>query len=206
MKNEIKKRGIKFLVHFTRYENLKEIFKHGLIPRAKFKEKKIESLINDTKRLNGLINASSLSITFPNYKMFYRLRIENDNNEWVVIVFNIAVILEKECAFCQDNAANINISRIPLKERKGIDAFKKMFENIEGKPSRKKLGLCNNMTTNPQAEVLVFDVIETGFIIGMAFSNVKTRDKAIKEFPEFKDKMYYKEYYFNSRHDYENWR
>ena len=74
--NEIEKvvneRDIRWLMHFTRIENLESILENGLLPRNSFERLDIEPLTNDSLRLDGFLEAISLSIQSPNYKMFYK--------------------------------------------------------------------------------------------------------------------------------------
>lgn len=64
-------RKIKYLVHFTRIENLSSIMSYGLIPVASLSERRIDYVNNDLYRIDGFENATCLSIQFPNYKMFH---------------------------------------------------------------------------------------------------------------------------------------
>lgn len=77
--------GIEVLVHFTHIANLNSILQHGLLGRAQ-----LESMswleppkYNDTYRLDGQREAICLSISFPNYKMFYKYSF-NNRSDWVV--------------------------------------------------------------------------------------------------------------------------
>jgi hypothetical protein len=60
------------------------------------------------------------------------------------------------------------VTKIPVAARKGLPAFEKLFAPVTGKPSRGDLKLADSVPTNPQAEVLVFDVVEPEYIVGIA--------------------------------------
>jgi hypothetical protein len=172
--------GIPFLIHFTRVSNLESTMRHGLRPRERFPEVCITPEINDRYRLDGYLGATSLSIAFPNYRMFYRLRQENPAVEWVVLAIDPRVLWEKDCAFCRHNAADARISSQPLSALRKIQAFEGMFDEIEGADCRIAQGLKTFDPTDGQAEVLVFDVIEPERIRGAVFGNAAVRDAQIQ--------------------------
>lgn len=160
---EAKRRGIEYVVHFTNINNLKNIFQYGLCPRDTLDYYGISHQINDEYRLDNLTNSSSLSITSPNYKMFYRVRKENPDEKWVVIIFKAFKIFELDCAFCKSNAASSSVTSIPINERKSAKAFSDMFYEPEI-DSRKVRNLSDCEPTDPQAEILVFDSIPINYI------------------------------------------
>lgn len=164
MQLAVRRRNIQSLYHFTKLENIDSIMTHGIVPRSKLNELGIHFKYNDELRLDGNEGASSFSIEFPNYKMFYPCRQSNTDQEWVVIGVDSRLLWEKECAFCQENAAHKNVTAIPIEQRKGLHAFNKLFEPVEDKPTRKELRLLDKYPTNPQAEVLIFDVVEPNLI------------------------------------------
>lgn len=136
MRNAVKNRGIKYLVHFTRAENLVSIFNNGLVPVNTLDEREMDYYYNDQHRLDNCCDANCLSIQFPNYKMFYKYRYENSGTDWVVLGIKNTVLWEKDCAFCVENAASSNVTSIPLQRRKGVNAFNKLYNDYPGKPSR----------------------------------------------------------------------
>jgi hypothetical protein len=174
IKAEVQKRGIQHVLHFTKIENLLSITQNGLIPRANLDTHNIAYRHNDEIRVDRCENASCLSISFPNYKMFYSYRMHDPAQEWVVISLSPRLLWEKDCAFCYSNAASSEISSIPVSERKRPEAFLKMFDDFDSYPKRSELKIQDCHTTNPQAEVLVFEVIEPNYFQGMFFQNQKT--------------------------------
>lgn len=169
-KNEIQEeviyRNIKLLWHFTRLENIESIFKKGLIPRNKFTKNSILPIINDNDRHNGYLNATNISISFPNYKLFYHYRCHDQISEWALIALKVDLLWEKECIFCIENAANHYIRNETPEQKTGIYGFRRIFAENEYWPSRKDLNIPPSYPTNPQAEVLVFDEIEPHYLIG----------------------------------------
>jgi hypothetical protein len=168
--------GIPFLVHFTRIENLPSIINSGLYPVDRFGEIGATPKINDQLRLDGRLNGLSLSIAFPNSRMFYKCRMGDEEADWVVLAVAPSVLGEKDCAFCRHNAADARISSQELGCLKGIVPLRGMFDEIGGLPSRQEQALKNYDPTDVQAEALVFDVIEPGLISGVVFSSKEARD------------------------------
>lgn len=165
--------GVPFLIHFTRARNLQSILEHGLCSTTKAKELGITPYVNDRLRLDGRPDAISLSIAFPNHRMFFKYRQEEPNEQWVVLLIEPAVLWRKKCGFCQRNAADHRIRERPVSALMNIDAFDSMFKEMDGVPARTKQGLFDYDPTDPQAEVLVFDTIEPKSVIGAAFDDAR---------------------------------
>lgn len=203
MKELVKKRDIQLVVHFTRLKNLKSILEHGLKSRIFLEDNKSDATFNDQYRHDGCKEAICCSITHPNYKMFYKYRQENPEEEWVVLGIKKRIIWKKDCAFSVENAASNNVTKIPIDDRKGKKAFKKLFKEDSSKPTREKLGIADSYPTNPQAEILVFDDISPKDIFGVVF---QTNDR-VEEYEKLYDGYEFitHDYYFSYREDYENW-
>ncbi|WP_460104151.1 DarT ssDNA thymidine ADP-ribosyltransferase family protein [Pseudomonas sp. S2_D10] len=159
------------LVHFTRAANLPSILAHGLYPISRKDEVGINPQINDVLRLDGHLDGTSLSITFPNFRMFFKYRQENPGVDWVVLGINPSVLWEKNCAFFCRNAADIRMSNQPLQALQTPHAMQGMFAEIPDIQSRTDQRLKSFDPTDAQAEVLVFDVIEPQLIFGIRFTN-----------------------------------
>lgn len=149
---------------------------HGLYPVSRTTEIGVTPAINDELRLDGHQDGTSLSIAFPNYRMFWKCRQDNVGVDWVVLGIHRSVLWIKDCAYCRHNAADARISHQPLDNLKTPFAFANMFDEIEGIQSRAEQRLRRFDPTDGQAEVLVFDVIEPRFIIGAVFDNATARD------------------------------
>jgi len=205
MQNTVMHRGINFVVHFTRAKNLESILKHGILPISELQTYRIDYERNDDYRLDGCHDASSFSIGFPNYRMFYKYRLDNPNVDWVVLGVKKEVLWEKNCAFCVENAAKTSISNSSIAERSGVFAFKSLYEEFPEKPSRQTLKLHQSLPTNPQAEVLVFGKVEPHFIFAVAFESEEVKDKykyLLTENVSFE----VQKWLYNGRHDYVHWR
>jgi len=150
---------------------------YGLLSRVELSKRGIISEVNDEERNDGCLDAICLSISHPNYKMFYPLRCDNPSVDWAVFQIKPRVLWRKDCAFCVSNAACTSVTCIPISERKGVQAFLKMFENHKAFPPRDLLDIDDSMPTNPQAEVLVFDKISIDDIVNISFENFRLRQK-----------------------------
>lgn len=198
-------RRIKRLVHFTNVVNLSNIIKYGLLPISELDDKEIEYDYNDELRLDNNPDSISISITSPNYKMFYKIRCEKEEENWAVIILDVEKVLNLECAFCYTNAANSEITSIPLTELKSLNAFEEMFSECSGKPSRKVLGLRDYDTTDPQAEILVFDKIPVSAIKCVIFEDFKTMSQFSDDLRQVGIRCIVDEEFFAPRRDYTYW-
>lgn len=165
-------RGITTVVHFTRIENLSSILTYGLFGRKTLDSKGIKYIFNDDQRIDGHRDAICVSISFPNYRMFYRYR-QNVPQKWVVLLLDASLLWELECAFCRENAASNTVTRVPLQERKKFSALQLMFADLPH-ISRQVLNLPDNYPTNPQAEVLVFEPVTVKYIKAVHFEQNST--------------------------------
>lgn len=179
IKEIVDQRKIKYLLHFTRIENLDSILANGLLPRGVCAARGIESVTNDAYRLD-FTDAICLSVSFPNYKLFFAQREELKKTQpdarWAVIVIAPSVMWEMDCVFCRENAANSNVTTIPLAARRGKAAFEAMFSNYDDK-TRDLLKIPDTCTTHPQAEVLVSEPIEAKYILGAAFATLALKNE-----------------------------
>ena len=193
---KIKEQKIEKFVHFTNVQNLDSILREGLIPVKNLKEKGIEYHFNDIDRLDNRLEASSLSIAFPNYQMFYTYRKKNPNLQWVVISYDAKKVAKKDCAYFQYNAALHIYKNVKWETFISLSAFNLLF-------SGNREGLYSYETTNPQAEVMVREIIPTDYIDAIYFN-----DYFLYKFYEQKHpniKMIYDDYYFTPRRDYMKW-
>lgn len=199
-----KKRDIRCLWHFTRLDNLEAILENGLVPRSVLEENQEEVIFNDEYRLDGQKDAICFSIGHPNYKMFYSLRTTHKDIDWIVLACDPEILWVKDCAFCIENAASNNVTKVELQDRKGAEAFEKLFEEIDGKPSREDLGISEFCPTNPQAEILVFDRVEPEFIGGICCETTKEREDLREVYPEWQIEEV--NGVFRARKDYKHWK
>lgn len=177
IKSIVEKRGIKFLTHFTRVENLAGILTFGLLPRVQLgvvRNAGLKAVVTDEDRLDLCAHASSVSISFPNHRMFYKYRNSMKDGIWAVLKFSPVILWEKECAFCGENAASSRMRNLSVRERKGPEAFEKLFQDYQTSEKCKEraaLKLPADYPTHPQAEVLVFGTVEPEYLLQVCFEN-----------------------------------
>lgn len=194
-------RGIKLFVHFTKIENLPNIATHGLLTRKNLDNQSIQYSFNDDTRRDNITNSLSLSVTFPNYRMFYKY--SHASADWAIILLDAEKILANlPCAFNYKNASSNDIKKIPIEKRMTLDAFQKRFYEPDGS-SRKMRNLNANETTDPQAEVLCLENIPLKYFVGIIFKNSAWATEHKKLFPNISMKV--DDYYFAPRHDYKFW-
>ena len=136
--------------------------------------------------------------------MFYAFRQKDVTKEWVIIACHASILWEKDCAFCATNAAQSSMTATTIQSRKGKAAFLELFKDAANKPTRSSIGLKDFLTTDPQAEVLVFDTVEPRYILGVCCQNRITLDKLKSQHSEITFKLLPSLYSY--RHDYEHWR
>ena len=199
-------RGIKTLCHFTRIENLYSILQQGLIGRSFLAKSGQQFLWNDADRADRCPEANCLSISFPNYQMFYSIREgmkseEVNDSQWVVLLLDAKVLWELDCAFCQRNAAQGTVSKIPIEERKKPEALRDIFADFYD-IKRQDLQIPQNYPTHPQAEVLVFDQIPTEYINAIHFRDATILEQWRSKYNEtLSDKFFFDQKFFDARSD-----
>lgn len=200
-------REISTLIHFTKASNLTSILREGLVGRNVLDGRQdLHAEYNDMSRLDRCQDAVCLSISFPNYQMFYRYSSRNQS-EWAVLQLHPSLLWELDCAFCRENAASNSVTRIPIPLRKSSECFQGMFSDY-GEVSRSNLNIPDNYPTHPQAEVLVFKRIDPRYILSADFKNKDTAEAwyAANQNLVNDREIYYSDRYFRPRSDYQHWK
>jgi hypothetical protein len=200
----VARRAIKELAHFTRMENVGGILRHGIVARNQARGLPKPPLVNDPERFDGHLDASCLSISFPNYRMFYRLRCDDPSARWAVLLLLPSVLLSNDCAFFVENAASSSASATQLSVLKGPGALERLFDEIDGRPSRQTMRLPDSYPTNPQAEVLVFGTIAANNITRVVLQSGEGLAALKADHPEAT--FVVDSTYFSPRFDWENWK
>ncbi|MDC0223312.1 DarT ssDNA thymidine ADP-ribosyltransferase family protein [Gammaproteobacteria bacterium] len=169
----IEEKEINHLLHFTTVENMFSIIKHGAIFSVDYlKEKEIYHSISDANRFDNKTDYISLSVSFPNYRMFHQKR-RVSNDDWVVLEINPRILLNQLSLFYEKNAAKSDM-REKLFPSSNVE-FRKMF--IDYTDHRSENRLRENETTDPQAEILVKRKININYISRVLFQNDETKMK-----------------------------
>lgn len=206
-----KVRNVFYFVHFTQTRNLEGILQHGLCGRDFLDEWGLEYFPTDSQRLDSKENSISLSISFPNYKMFYMKRNQMEPDEdWVILGIPVTRIADGNCYYCSHNAAsNVVRSQEPT-ELQGVEAVKKLFAEEYNGVKRADLRIPEFQTTNPQAEVLCFDRIFPTDIRKIYFNHQEALNRCVPLLDKYKKKVCAQvsegEYsLFGKRKDYSYW-
>lgn len=194
-------RDIKYLMHFTRTSNLGSILQRGLLLRETLNFDSTNHF-NDQYRYDGT-TAVCLSIGFPNYKMFWGIRQDNKDVDWIILVINKKVLWELSCAFCVENAASAAVTVIPLEQRKNLVALQAMYADC-GDKTRTVLSIPNQYPTNPQAEVLMLEGVPKDYIRGVFVLNTAKQHELQVQYPGLDVKV--NAGYFRYRQDYAHWK
>lgn len=205
MQDKLTERGIDYLFHFTKYSNFPSIMENGRVRRSELDARHIEYAFNDSMRLEGHPNSLSVSIGFPNYRMFWPARQKYPEDTWIVLVLSTEVLINKPCAYYSKNAASGCYHGVPPASLQSAEAFDAMFADIEGK-QRATLGIPDDCTTDPQAEVLVFADIEPHYIQAVATQNKVQEQEILQAYPHFSgDNVAQYSPLFSARKDYRHW-
>lgn len=197
--------NINHVIHFTNVMNLKSILANGLITRHELNNNSIEFHHNDNYRFDGFTNSVSCSIERPNYKMLYKLRMNNRDSEWVIIILNKSVLWEKNCAFFETNAASAKMREKPINQRQNQITFDSLFGELNWSHPRADLNIPDSYPTDPQAEILIFDTIESGYISHVILEDGRRINESIeKRYPSIRFQNH--KPFFSPRRDYEHWK
>lgn len=204
-------RKIDVLCHFTRLENLPGILQNGLLCRRDLGRRKLPFCAIDNYRQDGCLDAVCLSISFPNYLMFYKKRRYFQNSQqisdsnWVVLLLDVSILWDLECEFCQVNAADAFERAIPRPVRRTPEALKRMFCDLDGR-KRVDLKLPRYYPTSPQAEVLVLGNIPATYIRQVHFFDYFTHSTWLNYVRSLATaNAVHNSYYFSPREDYVFW-
>lgn len=192
--NEINKRKINYLIHFTPTINLLSIFEqNAIISRKKLfeigeynDEFEIHDYVDymDSQRLDNLTDFINLSIEYPNYFLLnvFRKRHNFTHYQWCILKIKPSYIFESETLFSVCNAASNAAHRYGID--KTFNKFKSMFNlslNIGGR-IRNRINLKDKYPTDVQAEVLVKDTIQLSDILEICFENEEILNSNISAF------------------------
>lgn len=178
IKADVQLRGITALYHFTKCKNLQSILSEGIQSVESMKIHGINANQNDEQRLDGKLNGISISVSFPNYRMFYKYRMNNAGEDWVVIKIKAEALHSLKCGYFEKNAADHRMRYLKVEDYNNYDAFARMFQD-DGNEAR--LGLAQYHPTDVQAEVMIFEKIPSHYIEALYFEteDVLSRWKSI---------------------------
>ena len=137
--------------------------------------------------------------------MFYKLT-QGKYGDWVVILLDASVLWNLACAFNYENAASRTMQALSLTLRKEYGQLVRMFSDCS-QNTRDKLHIPDYYTTDPQAEVLVFERIPTCCIQEIHFFDPQKLVTWRGSNPDlWRDTFRYEPKFSRSRSDYEAWK
>jgi hypothetical protein len=184
--NEIKKREIEYLIHFTPTINLFSILENNeLMSRAKLENLDIEQFdildyvqFTDDVRYDDK-NYINLSLSGPNTFLFSKFRQKTKDDftiNWCVMKINPKHIYANDTLFAITNAAS-NAAKRQYGISGDIDKFKMLFKEqlnintFNGVRTLSRNSAHSKYPTDVQAEVLVKDIISSESILAVCFES-----------------------------------
>lgn len=158
----VRRRGVRFLLHFTQVANLPEIMQHGLLPRRELVKPLHTAYVSAEYRLDDDDNAISVSIDRL-HGTFFSKRKSSGHSDWAVLALSPEILWTHECRFCWKNAA-----RKEIKEHRGWMGGPWAFEQMFSEDLGTREGLPDSCPTDADAEVQVFNVIAPNHILAIA--------------------------------------
>ena len=175
--NEVHRRRITRLCHFTRISSLRHIGEtEGLLSTSALREMKQTFYPTDSERYDRHPTHVCCSIQYPNLRYLKRL-IESDaaaTPHWAILLLDPELLAQANTGFCPVNASERCGARVSA----GLEAFQSMFAQRvhsyagsgtkEFERSDRHLPSC---PTTIQAEVLIPQRIPSNSIIGVVVSS-----------------------------------
>lgn len=170
IRRSAQERGVRFLMHFTRAENLPSIVRNGIVARLEMDEREIDGFGSAKHRIDDRDDAVSVSVSAFNPVMFAAKRRMSGTAPWVILLLDPSILWTHRCRFHARNAATKE-----MKHHRGrLDgpwAFDRMFSEdfrhhrFSGGCYRDETEIPDCLPTRPDAEVQVFDPIDPTAII-----------------------------------------
>lgn len=198
----IESHGISHLVHFTQVDKLPFIISEGLLSNKKLRQ--LGRPVLDEYRYDGKPDHVCVSISFPNYQMFYRYT-QGNTSDWCVLVIDVKVLWHNNCLFYPYNAATSDLAKRPVSEFQGLRALQEMYaKSIQGRERYSELP--SAFPTSPQAEVLVPATVSPSEIVSAEFSNAVIKQSYQPLLSARGITSVVSREYFSPRLDWEQWK
>lgn len=171
-------RGIEKLYHFTPAVNVASILKRGLASQQLLQAHGVHFYAPDQSRYDYRLSALSLSIHSINAALL-RKKIAEHGGDWVILEIEASILWTHSCRFCWTNAASSEVANYrPFLG--GPWGFEEMFKDrpvsaIDLRSQREAYGRLDSQPTDNQAEVQVFDPIDSDLIVDLTVKNPRVK-------------------------------
>lgn len=214
-----KERGVKSFIHFTPEENLPSILQHGIVSRDTLSSLQIDAVVPDQDRIDNCLSYSSLSVSFPNYRVMYK-KCRYQNLRFVLLCIDPQIILDlslSDISYLPTNAANQSLPK-EIEEYIGFSAAEGIFSETAynhktgASCQRSELNIPVKFSTDPQAEVFVRATVEPGYIQKIICEDTIQRQRIRDVLCEhglqnlWTEKTICRKDLFDKRSDYEFWK
>ncbi len=182
IRQEVERRGIRGLCHFTPVESLAGIFQDRRVwSSSELLRRRPNALVNDRSRVDGHTGYVCCSVQYPNLYLLdvfrYRGHI-NSISAWTVLIFKRDLLAHPRTRFCPSNAAKDNGAHIG----DSLEGFLSMFAHSP--PSSDQYRGMTHLKTCPtdrQAEVLVHHSVPIEAIVGVVLESKESRRTVHRE-------------------------
>lgn len=183
IKDEVKRRGITRICHFTPSRNLVHIASgtQGILGTRQLRQEEREVFTpTDLQRLDQHTEAVSCSIEYPNSWYFDKARARDAIfRDWVILLIDPAYLWQDGTLFCPRNAA----AEFGRTVKPGLAGFQELYSpsvvGAYGKTFQRSARHLTSCPTDEQAEVLVPDAIQWKDVFGLA---VVDKQQASREY------------------------
>ena len=166
IRNEISRRGITRLCHFTRLMSLEQVIgDRAILSTSALIDRGRADHRNDSDRYDGHLDYVSCSVQYPNLYVLDSFRQRMGHvGPWVVVLLDPELLELPSTRFSPVNAATAGGNHVST----GFDGFDAMFQTSppSAHPTSRRSSHLKSCPTDHQAEVLVHRSIAAERIIG----------------------------------------
>ncbi len=173
-----KSKGIEKVYHFTPTVNLASILQKGLASQELLEAHEVKFFAPDQSRLDKRTEAVSLSIHSVNQGLLIK-KIAEHGGDWAILEIEASVLWTHNCRFCWTNAASAEVANYrPFLG--GPWGLEEMFRDrpvsaVDPRSQRLAYRRAENQPTDLQAEVQVFDPIDSDLIFDISVKNERVK-------------------------------
>jgi hypothetical protein len=166
------------LYHFTPAVNLESILRNGLASQRLLEAHCVSFFAPDRYRFDDRLDALSMSIHSINQALLLA-KIAEHGGEWAILEIEASVLWTHRCRFCWTNAASADVTNYTA-FLGGPYGFEEMFRDRplnanDLRSQREVYARRENQPTDLQAEVQVFDPIDSDLIVDITVRNERVK-------------------------------